>query len=71
MFETEKCLIKVLKISDYVDIRNLYTNDEVRKFLGGVQSDNTIKKYLQICLDQIMAVIIGLLEKSSPIILWG
>lgn len=44
MFETERCLINTIKVSDYMDVKNLYGNDEVRKFLGGIRSDNSIRE---------------------------
>ena len=44
MFETERCFINTIKKSDYVDVKNLYRNQEVRKFLGGIRSDTSIKE---------------------------
>lgn len=44
MFETERCLINTIEAPDYTDVKNLYGNDEVRKFLGGIRSDNSIKE---------------------------
>lgn len=44
MLETERCLINTIKKSDYIDVENLYGNDEVRKFLGGIRSGDSIKE---------------------------
>ncbi|WP_078544504.1 GNAT family N-acetyltransferase [Litchfieldia alkalitelluris] len=42
---TKRCLLNVLDKKNYEDIRNLYTNTEVRKYLGGTRDDNTIKDH--------------------------
>jgi ribosomal-protein-alanine N-acetyltransferase len=35
---TERCILAILTESDIVDVLPLFTNDEVRKYLGGVQT---------------------------------
>jgi [ribosomal protein S5]-alanine N-acetyltransferase len=42
LFETERCLIKRFQKSDYVDVKKLYVNEEVRKFLGGIRQEDSI-----------------------------
>lgn len=42
LFETERCLIKSFQKSDYVDVKKLYVNEEVRKFLGGILQEDSI-----------------------------
>ncbi|MDY0410405.1 GNAT family N-acetyltransferase [Virgibacillus soli] len=50
MFETERCMIQSLKKADYHDVQELYFNEEVRKYLGGVRSisEDTMEKMLEI-----------------------
>lgn len=39
MIETNRCRLNKIQDSDYEKIRELYTNEKVRKFLGGVVSN--------------------------------
>lgn len=43
MFETERCLIRSLQESDSVDVKKIFVNKEVRKFLGGIRQDDAIE----------------------------
>ena len=43
MIETNRCTMDKVKDSDYEKIRELYTNVKVRKFLGGVVSNERFK----------------------------
>lgn len=38
MIETNRCKLNILKDSDYEKIKELYINEDVRKFLGGIVS---------------------------------
>ncbi len=46
MLETERCFIKTFYKSDYDDVKKLYVNPEVRRFLGGIRQKNSIKVVL-------------------------
>ncbi|RPF55482.1 GNAT family N-acetyltransferase [Aquisalibacillus elongatus] len=43
MFETERCFVNTFQKSDYDDVKKLFVNQEVRKFLGGIRQENSIK----------------------------
>lgn len=43
MLETKRCVINVLQESDYSDVRKIYANQEVRKFLGGIQTEDSTR----------------------------
>ncbi|WP_080848052.1 GNAT family N-acetyltransferase [Cytobacillus gottheilii] len=43
MFETERCLIRILQKYDYVDVKKIFVNKEVRKYLGGIRQDDAIE----------------------------
>ncbi|MFC4559214.1 GNAT family N-acetyltransferase [Virgibacillus kekensis] len=47
MIETERCFIKAFQKSDANDVKELYTNQEVRKFLGGIPSESTILETIE------------------------
>lgn len=47
MFESERCLITIFQKSDNVNVKKLYMNSEVRKYLGGVREENSIKAGLE------------------------
>jgi [ribosomal protein S5]-alanine N-acetyltransferase len=46
LFETERCLINTFQKLDYVDVKKLYVNQEVRKYLGGIRQEDNIKDVL-------------------------
>ncbi|GGP11036.1 GNAT family N-acetyltransferase [Oceanobacillus neutriphilus] len=46
MLETKRCTMKTFQKSDYDDMKKLYTNQEVRKFLGGVRQEESIEAAL-------------------------
>ncbi|WP_405098722.1 GNAT family N-acetyltransferase [Oceanobacillus sp. FSL H7-0719] len=46
MFETKRCFISTLQKSDCVDVRELFINQKVRKFLGGIRQKDSIKAVL-------------------------
>ncbi|WP_368505143.1 GNAT family N-acetyltransferase [Alkalihalophilus sp. As8PL] len=46
MFETERCFVRTFQKSDYIDVKKLYVNEEVRKFLGGTRQENSIEVVL-------------------------
>jgi [ribosomal protein S5]-alanine N-acetyltransferase len=47
LVETGRCLIKRFQKSDYVDVKKLYVNEEVRKFLGGIRQEDSIITVLE------------------------
>jgi [ribosomal protein S5]-alanine N-acetyltransferase len=51
LFETERCLINTLQKSDFVDVKKLYVNHDVRKFLGGIRDEDSIRVVLDEMLD--------------------
>ncbi|MBY0121623.1 GNAT family N-acetyltransferase [Bacillus sp. S/N-304-OC-R1] len=51
MFESERCFITIIEKSDYVDVKKLYGNQEVRKFLGGIRDENSIKEVFAVMLN--------------------
>lgn len=40
---TKRCVIKVLQELDYNDVRKIYANKEVRKFLGGIRIEDSFR----------------------------
>ncbi len=46
LFETERCFMNTFQQSDYMDVKKLYVNQEVRKFLGGTRQENSIELVL-------------------------
>ncbi|KIV58534.1 hypothetical protein AM501_03675 [Aneurinibacillus migulanus] len=44
MLETNRCLLTKLQQANYEDVKKLYVNEEVRKYLGGTLKEETIKK---------------------------
>lgn len=51
MFETERCLIVPFQQSDTQDVKNLYLDPEVRKYLGGIRPYDSIKVQLDVMLN--------------------
>lgn len=47
MFETERCIIHPFQTSDSHDVQKLYVNREVRKYLGGILHENSIKESIK------------------------
>ena len=43
MLETKRCTIRPLQKSDYMDVKALYINEEVRQYLGGVVPEQYIE----------------------------
>ncbi|MGM0903893.1 MAG: hypothetical protein ACQEXB_22675 [Bacillota bacterium] len=43
MFETKRCLINPFRTSDFEDTKTLYENPEVRKYLGGIPTEDSIE----------------------------
>lgn len=43
MFETERCTINRLQETDYSDVEKIYANQEVRKFLGGIRNEESVR----------------------------
>lgn len=46
MFETKRCTVKAFQKSDRDDVKELYVNQMVRKFLGGVRQKDSIEAVL-------------------------
>ncbi|XKE94627.1 GNAT family N-acetyltransferase [Metaplanococcus flavidus] len=51
MFETERCSLSLFKESDSAAVSNLFTNPEVRKYLGGIRDADSLKETLEDMLD--------------------
>lgn len=47
LFETERCFIRTFQKSDYIDVKKLYVDEEVRRFLGGTRQENSIEIVLK------------------------
>lgn len=43
MLETERCTIKLLQQSDDTSMEKIYMNQEVREFLGGIRTKDSIR----------------------------
>lgn len=46
MFETKRCYINTFLRSDLTDVKKLYLNERVRRYLGGVREGNSITTVL-------------------------
>lgn len=46
LFESKRCVINTFQKSDYADVKKLYVDCEVRKFLGGVRQEDSIEASL-------------------------
>ncbi|MGM9987253.1 MAG: GNAT family N-acetyltransferase [Bacillaceae bacterium] len=44
MIETKRCILKEVEQLDYENIRQLYTNEKVRAYLGGIRTEEQIKE---------------------------
>ena len=47
MFATERCFINALQKTDFTDVKRLFVNTEVRKFLGGIRDEESIQVLLE------------------------
>lgn len=47
MFETERCTINRLQESDYSVVEKVYANQEVRKFLGGIRNEDSMREIFE------------------------
>ena len=47
MVETERCFINTLGARDYKEVKELYENQEVRKYLGGIRSGNSFREVFE------------------------
>lgn len=44
MLKTNRCNLQKLQKSDFEQVRELYTNEQVRKFLGGIVGDEAFER---------------------------
>ena len=51
MFKTKRCSINTFQKSDFIDVKQLYLNEEVRKFLGGIRQEDSLEIVLNGMLD--------------------
>lgn len=51
MLETERCVLFDLKRADFIDIKNLYLNHNVRKYLGGIVDEAHLLKAAEVMLE--------------------
>ena len=42
LFETERCYINTFTKPDYADVKKLFVNHDVRKYLGGIREEKSI-----------------------------
>lgn len=49
--ETERCILEILKSDDVEEVKKLYINKEVRKYLGGIVDEETFKNRFVDMLD--------------------
>lgn len=49
--QTDRCIIEVLKQTDYTDVKELYFNNQVRTFLGGVATEERYDKCFKEMMD--------------------
>lgn len=47
MIETERCFIHSFQKSDIEDVKELYGNEEVRQYLGGIRDEESMKVAFQ------------------------
>ncbi|MBM7837054.1 ribosomal-protein-alanine N-acetyltransferase [Alkalihalobacillus xiaoxiensis] len=59
IFETDRCLLTSFQKSDVIDVRQLYVNQEVREFLGGIRNDDSIE-----------ASVVGMLHPKADCYYW-
>ncbi|MED4116972.1 GNAT family N-acetyltransferase [Priestia megaterium] len=46
MIETKRCLLNDIQRSDYKSVKELYTDQEVRQYLGGPRKEETLNRVL-------------------------
>ncbi|MEK3907721.1 GNAT family N-acetyltransferase [Oceanobacillus sp. FSL W7-1309] len=51
MFETERCSMNVFKKTDHADVKKLFLNEDVRKYLGGIRDEVSISGALNSMLN--------------------
>jgi [ribosomal protein S5]-alanine N-acetyltransferase len=51
VLETERCKLLDLKHTDFIDIKKLYMNHDVRKYLGGIVEESHLMKAAEIMLE--------------------
>ena len=51
LFETERCYINTFKKPDFADVKKLYMNKDVRKYLGGIRDEASTIGVLQSMLN--------------------
>ena len=63
LFETERCSINTLQKPDFDDVKQLFVNREVRKFLGGIREEDSIQVILESSLNHAFCWVVR--EKHS------
>ncbi|MCA1030324.1 GNAT family N-acetyltransferase [Bacillus timonensis] len=51
MFATERCFINTFNKTDYADVKKLFLNQDVRKYLGGIRDEESIQVVLNSMLN--------------------
>lgn len=66
MLETDRCKLYKMQESDYEDIKKLYVDEKVRRFLGGTIDDEEIyrTKFIKMCKQENNSWVIKLKEDS-------
>jgi len=52
MLESNRCSIRQFKHSDWEEVAKLFRNSTVRKYLGGIRSEESIQTLLEEMLQQ-------------------
>jgi ribosomal-protein-alanine N-acetyltransferase len=67
LLETNRCLLnKIQQQSDYQDIKDLYVNEKVRKYLGGTRKEESIKaSFINMLIPAIYSHYWNVREKST------
>ncbi|WP_285853671.1 GNAT family N-acetyltransferase [Oceanobacillus luteolus] len=47
MFVTERCYLRTFNHADITDVKNLFVNPDVRKYLGGIRDEASIGEVMQ------------------------
>lgn len=65
MFITERCTINRLQETDYSNVEKIYANQEVRKFLGGIRNEDSMRGISKRCLPPVKTPFIGQSGRSK------
>ncbi|WP_339229309.1 GNAT family N-acetyltransferase [Oceanobacillus sp. FSL K6-2867] len=46
MFETERCYINLFRKNDFADVKKIFLNEDVRRYLGGIRDEESTSAIL-------------------------